>query len=268
MKSSKLTILKELGIQTVTTNNGTEVQNINGNPMKGAYVEVQCECGTIFKALKTRVVTNRLKSCGCMYPYENKTQRRASTAYTNLIRRCLGKSANYNKEAEENYEDVNICNEWLPENNGRANFISWWESQPNAEDSEVSIDKDLGSRETGIKLYSPETCILAKKTLQMQATRLIKKNNKTGYRGVQVRSDKKLTNGKKFRAELRVNFKRYNLGSYHTIENVAFAVNYFIINSVAHQPLNVINTTKVDTDLVISNTLLQKAILECKQLNE
>lgn len=268
MKSSKLTILKELGIRTITTNNGTEVKNTSGNSMKGTYVEVQCECGTIFEALKTRVTTNRLKSCGCMHSYETETQRRASTAYTSLIRRCLGKSANYSKEVEENYTDVSICKEWLPENNGRANFVSWWESQPNSDDPEVSIDKDLGSRKIGLKIYSPETCILAKKTLQMQATRLIKKNNKTGYRGVQVRNDKRLKNGKKFRAELRVNFKRYNLGSYHTIENAAFAVNYFISNSVAHQPLNVINTTKVDTDLVISNTLLQKSILECKQLNE
>lgn len=268
MEPSRLTILRELGIRTVTTNSGKEVKSPKGNSMKGTYVEVQCDCGTIFEALKTRVITNRLKSCGCMYPHETEVQKRASTAYTNLVRRCLGKSANYNKEAEESYKDVSICPEWLPDNKGRANFISWWESQPNAEDPEVSIDKDLGSREIGTKIYSPETCVLAKKTTQMQATRLLKKNNKTGYRGVQVRGDKKLTDGKRFRAELRVNFKRYNLGSYHTIENAAFAVNHFINNSVANQPLNTIDMSQVDVNLIINNELVQRSIINCRKLNQ
>lgn len=192
---------------------------------------------------------------------------KARNAYTCLVRRCLGKSANYNKDVEETYKDVTICDEWLPENNGRANFMAWWESQPNCEDPSVSIDKDLGSRQTGNKTYSPETCVLVQKTTQMQATRLIKKNNKTGYRGVQVRGDKRLTKGKRFRAELRVNFKRYNLGSYDTIENAAFAVNHFINNSVANQPLNIIDMTKVDVNSVISNELIQRSIINCRQLN-
>lgn len=192
---------------------------------------------------------------------------KASNAYTCLIRRCLGRSANYNRDIEECYKDVTVCNQWLPENNGRENFISWWESQPNCEDPNVSIDKDLGSREINNKIYFPETCILALKTTQMQATRLIKKNNKTGYRGVQVRGDKRITEGKRFRAELRVNFKRYNLVSYHTIENAAFAVNHFINNSVANQPLNQIHMTKVDVNIVINNTLIQRSIVECRKLN-
>lgn len=198
----------------------------------------------------------------------NKTAKgKASNAYTCLIRRCLGKSANYSKEVEESYKDVTVCNEWLPENNGRENFIKWWESQPNAEDPGVSIDKDIGSRELGNKIYSPETCILALKTKQMQATRLIKKNNRTGYRGVQVRSDKRLIDGKRFRAELRVNFKRYNLGSYHRIEEAAFAVNHFINNTSALQPLNIIDLTDIDVNIVINNTMVQKSITSFRQLN-
>lgn len=198
----------------------------------------------------------------------NKTAKgKASNAYTCLIRRCLGKSANYSREVEESYKDVTVCNEWLPENNGRENFIKWWESQPNAEDPGVSIDKDIGSRELGNKIYSPETCILALKTKQMQATRLIKKNNRTGYRGVQVRGDRKLIDGKRFRAELRVNFKRYNLGSYHKIEEAAFAVNHFINNTSALQPLNVIDLTGIDVNIVINNDMVQKSITSFRQLN-
>lgn len=253
--NTKLTILKEIGVQNIVKKDGTKINQ------RATFVQVQCECGTIFNAIKSKVVAGTLKTCGCSALNRTEIEKYASTAYTGMVRRCYGKELGYNREIDTNYIGVTVAEEWLGAN-GRENFIAWWKQQPLSSRLDIFIGKDIKSREQGLVnfKYSPETCTLVTKPQNMQATRLIKSNNKTGYRGVQVRGDRKLTDGKKFRAELRVNFERYNLGSYHKIEEAAFAVNHFISNTSALQPLNIVDTTNIDTSTIIANTLLIRSI--------
>lgn len=152
--------------------------------------------------------------------------------YKMMIERCYNKSnTSYN-----NYGaiGVTVCKEWLDKENGFNSYATWALSKIKYENMiGLEIDKDIGSSELGIypPIYSPDTCRFLTKEENARATKLIRVNNSSGYRGVH-----KTTRGKKWSAEIRIGKKLIHLGLYDKQIDAAKAYDYYILLN------NLINT--------------------------
>ena len=85
--------------------------------------------------------------------------------------------------------------------------------------------------------YCPENCRWTTRTIQNR-NRRIRKNNKTGYKGVSFRKG-----WNKYRAQIMVNNKNKKLGHFQTVIEGAIAYNNYIIeNNLEGFILNEIST--------------------------
>ena len=109
---------------------------------------------------------------------------------------------------------ISICDEWLD----IQNFYDW--AMSNGYSDELSIDRIDNDGN-----YCPENCRWATQTIQTRNQR-IKKNNKSGYRGVFFRKDIN-----KYRAQIGVNNKHIKLGHFQTAVEGAIAYNNYIIEN-------------------------------------
>lgn len=73
--------------------------------------------------------------------------------------------------------------------------------------------------------YEPNNCRWVKKEVQMRNTRLIRKTNKSGYRGILE------TKSKKFSAKICVNRKNIHLGTFLTKIDAAMAYDKYVIDN-------------------------------------
>jgi len=137
------------------------------------------------------------------------------------------RSNNKNREDYKCYggRGIKICEEW----NDFSVFRDWAMANGYADDLSIDrIDNDKG--------YSPDNCRFTSKEIQARNTRRICSNNTSGYRGVSWRKD---TN--KWRAEITVNSKRINLGSFVKAPDAAKAYDQYIIdNNLEHTTNGVI----------------------------
>ena len=109
---------------------------------------------------------------------------------------------------------ITICDEWLDV----QNFYNW--AMSNGYSDELSIDRIDNNGN-----YCPENCRWTTKTIQCRNQR-IRKNNKSGYRGVSYNK-----RDKNFKAQITVNKKNKCLGHSSTPLEGAIAYNNFIIEN-------------------------------------
>ena len=188
---------------------------------KVRYGLFECQyCGKEFECRISSVNNGDIKSCGCQKYIRSHglTHNKWYSVWGGIIGRCY-KPQN---KSYKNYgaRGITVCEEWLD----ITTFIAWAEAtHPNIEGYTLDrIDNDKG--------YSPENCTWSDKTTQAINQRM-KKNNKSGYVGViwHIRN-------KKWGANIGVNNKLKQIGSFPTIEEAVLARdNYIVENKLPHK---------------------------------
>lgn len=171
----------------------------------------------IFTAKGCKICTNKLpKFIKERSEYYN---HRLHEIYKTMVQR----TTNANRSnASEYYIDkgITVCSEWLED---RETFFKW--AQENGYEETLTLD-----RVEGDKGYSPENCRWATRTTQARNTRLIQKNNTSGFRGVSLTKDKA-----KWRARITVDSKEILLGTFDTpLEAALDYDNYVLSNNLEH----------------------------------
>ena len=178
-------------------------------------------CGTEFKANTYYINRGSIKSCGCYQKRRtsesHKTHGLKNTRvykiWENIKSRTL--NPNYTYYLDYGGRGITICEEWK---NDFMTFYNW--AMENDYSDELSIDRiDNGGN------YCPENCRWTTSIIQNRNQR-IRKDNKTGYKGV---SYNKKTD--RYRAKIYVDKNEVYLGSFLTAVEGAIAYNNYIIEN-------------------------------------
>ena len=120
---------------------------------------------------------------------------------------------------------ITICDEW------RYNFVSFYNwAMKNGYEKELTIDRIKSD-----SAYAATNCRWVTRTIQSRNTRLLRRSNKSGYRGVSFRKDTK-----KWTSEILVNYKKISLGSYKCRIEAAYAYDKYVIDNNLEHPTNII----------------------------
>ena len=208
-------LLEDLGMRFPTEN----------SKQKARYGLFKCFCGNEFEAIIASVKKGNTKSCGCLKNQDRVThgltKHRLYNTWNQMMRRC------HNPE-HKNYIDyggrgITVCERW----HSIENFIE--DMFPTFEEG-LTLDRiDVDGN------YEPSNCRWVDKYIQAQNTRLLRDNNKSGFRGVYWH---KANN--KWRVRIMVSNKRINLGYFNTAIEGAIAYNNYIIENNLEHPLNII----------------------------
>ena len=207
-------LIKDLGILDVGTK----------QPIRFGIYECPF-CKKEFKARTANIKSGNTKSCGCQ-KYKTPDKYRQTTMYSSwdhMKQRCLNpKNSNYNYYGERG---ITICAEWR----SFEKFKRW--ALKNGWKNGLTIDRiDPDGN------YEPSNCRWTTQIVQNRNTRILKAQNKTGYRGVY---EVILKSGKKrYRSEIMVDKVKINLGRYDTKEEAAIAYNNYIINNNLEHTIN------------------------------
>lgn len=171
----------------------------------------------IFTAKGCKICTNKLP----------KSTKERSDHYTprlhEIYKTMVQRTTNENRAGALEYyssKDIKVCDEWLTD---RETFFKW--AQENGYNESLSID-----REDGTKGYSPENCRWTTKAVQARNTKLLRKSNTSGFRGVSLTEDKS-----KWRARITVNSKQTLIGVFDTPLEAALAYdNCVLLNNLEH----------------------------------
>ena len=189
-------------------------------------------CKEPFKAMTSHIKDWHTQSCGCKsheLTASKKTTHGISShpiygAWRNMIRRCKDP-----KEKEyKNYgaRGISVCVEW---EDNVTTFYNW--AMQNGYKEGLVLD-----REDNEGNYEPNNCRWINTNVSAENKRLLRYDNKTGYRGIMFRKKKNLK--RPWRAMINWNNIAYKLGYYSTPRQAAQAYNNFVIIHKTNHPLN------------------------------
>jgi len=194
---------------------------------KRAFALYQCSCGKNFRALVDNVNHNRTLSCGCY----NKRRSSESTiihglskhplynVWDNMVRRVKDN----NRPEFKNYggRGITVCTRWLDV----KNFI---------EDMYPTYSKGLQiDRKDNEGGYTPSNCRWVTPSLNAQNTRVLRKTNTSGYRGVCF-----YKSHNKWVAQIAVKYKRKFIGYFNTALEAAIAYDQYVIDNGFEHNIN------------------------------
>jgi len=164
-----------------------------------------CECGNETEVLLNCLRSSQIKSCGCLLKKHGFSEHLLYRVWSNMRIRCYdSKNPNY-----KNYgaRGITICKEWDDVNV----FIKWalnhgWRKG-------LVIDRINNDED-----YSPKNCHFVTYSMSCCNTRLLKKTNTSGFRGVSW--NKRI---KKYVAGIRINTIKKHLGYFNTAIEAAKA---------------------------------------------
>lgn len=187
----------------------------------------RCYCGNEFRARTTDVKRKKTISCSCYNKQRTKEvhtkhgfhKHRLYSIWAGIIQRCTNK----NGKDSENYANrgITVCDEWL--NIGK--FID--DMYPTFIEG-LSIDRIDNN-----KGYSKENCRWATSQIQGRNTRILQKNNTSGYRGVHFDSA-----SKKWKAQITINSKVIRIGYFNTALEAAKAYDYYVLSNNLEHTIN------------------------------
>lgn len=194
----------------------------------------KCFCGNEFKTRIADIKNGKTKSCGCYNKQrikESNTKHNLSSnklysVWYDMMNRC------YNKECSEfaRYGNIGVyvCQEW----HNIENFIN---DMSSTFKKGLTLDKDTICIKKGISpaVYSKDTCLWTTKKIQARATKKLRINNTSGYRGVSW--NKK---NKKFQVHITINSKKINLGLFNSALDGAKIYDKYVIDNNLEHTLN------------------------------
>lgn len=139
----------------------------------------RCECGGEIVALKTRVKTLRIRSCGCLPKKVSSEGNRTHGLEKHPLYKCwIRMKTRCNNQKYDHYPNyggrgVMVCDEWV--NDFKA-FYDW--AINNGWGPDLQLDKDI--KGNGM-IYSPETCCFV---TPMTNSNNKRNNRKINYIGV------------------------------------------------------------------------------------
>lgn len=214
-------MIEDLGMQYATLN----------SKWRSRHAIYECPyCGKGFRHEVYQVKTGAIKSCGCllrdrflkMVTKHGMSGTRLYRTWYTIRRRCYEEKFKY----YYNYggRGIKVCDEWR---NSFEAFRDWAFATGYSDDLFIDrIDNDGD--------YSPYNCRFVTRSVNTQNTRLIKSNNKSGYRGVYQKPNKR------WASQITDNDKQMALGTFDTPEEAARAYNNWVIDHGTHHPLNII----------------------------
>lgn len=218
-ENRELVLIKDLGYLYPNEN----------SKQKRRYAIYKCNCGVEFKAMYDLVKRKHTTSCGC---YQKKRVLEAKRTHGltkhkiyNVWNHIMGRCFNKNNKSFNDYggRGITVCDRWLKV----ENFIS--DMYPSHKDG-LSIDRINNDGN-----YEPNNCRWATNEVQQRNTRIIRKRNKTGYRGVYFNESRN-----KFSSSIRVNSKSIHLGYFHNAIDGAKAYNKYVIDNNLEHTLNIV----------------------------
>lgn len=208
-------LLEDLGMKFPTENSNK----------KRRYGLFKCFCGNEFEAQIAHVKNGNTKSCGCLINQDKITHglkgHRLYTTWNTMMYRCYNpKNKNY---IEYGGRGITVCDRWHSiENFIQDMFPSYIEG--------LTLDRiDVDGN------YEPNNCRWATKSVQARNTRLLREDNKSGFRGVCWH---KATG--KWVATIVVDSKKIHLGYFNTAIEGAIAYNNYVIKNNLEHTLNII----------------------------
>lgn len=213
-------MIEDLGMQYPTSKSKT----------KKHYALYECPlCKKIFKTCTYAVNRGDTRACGCSsfgIPRHRMWRSSIYKVWSMMKSRC----ANTNNPSYKNYgaRGISVYPPWI---NDFIIFYEWAIENGYKDNSKMELN-----RKDNDKDYSPMNCEFTTHSINNQNTRLLQKNNTTGYRGVYYSKNKK--DVKKWMAGIRSNKKCYYLGYFATPEQAAQSYNNFIIKNKTYHPLN------------------------------
>jgi hypothetical protein len=205
-------------------------RNENSNYTKRFGIFECPYCNKPFKAVVSEVKSGHTKACGCVsFVYDRIIKRHGESGtrlygiYYLMLNRCYNK----NNVVFNNYggRGISVCDEWK---NDFMTFYNWAMVNGYSDNLEIDRIDNEGN-------YCPENCRWVTRSENMQNTRLLISTNKSGYRGVYYKK-----NRKRWVSTIRNKNKRTEIGSYKTKELAAQAYNDFVIKNKTFHPLNII----------------------------
>jgi len=190
-------------------------------------VYICSHCGSRFTARTNNINSGNTKSCGCVqYPKPDPYYKSGMyRSWDHMNQRC--KNPNNGMYKLYGGRGVTVCSEW----SNFQNFKIW--SLANGWLEGLSIDRiDPHGN------YEPNNCRWANNFVQARNTRIMKGQNKTGFRGV---STVKLKDRLVYRSAIMVNRVVVRLGRYDTAKEAASAYNNYIIEHNLEHTKNIIN---------------------------
>lgn len=224
-------LIKDISFKCVTKNGNVAYR------YRGIY---ECPfCGKHFETEKQFINTGRTKSCGCQNTPNIKhglSDHHLSATWRQMKTRCF----NIKHKQYENYggRGITVCDEWK---NDLKAFYDWSIKNGYIEPkmgirSKLDIDRKDNNGN-----YEPNNCRWVSHSINLENTRLLHKNNKTGFRCVyQGYMNKKGINT--WRMLIRHNGILYRKYGFLSDTDAALAYNNFVIDNNTNHPLNVIPT--------------------------
>lgn len=140
------------------------------------------------------------------------------TRYYIIRARCYNKASK--SYVEYGARGITMCDEWKED---FESFYKW--AILNGYAKGLKIDRIDNS-----KGYSPDNCRWVTQAIQSRNTRMLRKTNSSGFRGVSWHKKQQ-----KFNSRITVNSKTINLGSYLTAIEATKAYDcYVVLNNLEH----------------------------------
>lgn len=207
-----LELIEDLHIQPI---NG--FRSDTGKPRTARFVILKCYCGEKFRTQASP--GKKVKSCKlCSSRTAGIKHSSSGTPLHNLWisirRRC---------RTNEYYVNIEVCQEW---DTDYVAFEAWALANGYSEGLEIDRRDNLGN-------YEPGNCRFTTRNVQGRNTRRLFAHNTSGYRGVTY--DKSRS---KWKAYLKVNNKRIQLGRFHTALEAAKAYDTYVTTNNLEHTLN------------------------------
>lgn len=192
------------------------------------YGLYKCPCGSEFKTRTAYIKNGHTTSCGC---YNMNKLKIANTKH-GLIKHDIyntwngmkQRTMNKNNHAFNKYggRGIRMCDTWISD---FLDFYHW--SVNNGWEKGLSIDRIDNDGN-----YEPGNCRWTTDRIQARNKRVVQKNNKTGYRGVSLKS-----NGM-YRARIVVDKQHINIGTFFDSVDAAKAYDKYVIDNNLEHNIN------------------------------
>lgn len=173
------------------------------------------------KRFNTWDVNAGQKGCAsCRKTTHGKSKTKIYSTWSGMKARC------YYKQSKEYMHyggrGITVCDEWR---DNFTSFMEWAYKNGYTDGRETSIDRIDNDGD-----YEPSNCRFTTANIQVQNTRLLRKTNSSGYRGVNFHKG-----SNKWRARIQVNSVPIHIGAFDNAIDAAIAYdNYVIENKLSH----------------------------------
>lgn len=195
----------------------------NGSPNYIRYGIFKCFCGNEFKTQSSGIKHGYIKSCGCFQKKQVTTHgmkyHPIYKVWDSMKQRCFNQKQKY--YPSYGGRGITVCDRWIKFENFMDDMLPTYKNG-------LSLDRINNNGN-----YEPSNCRWTTQEVQTRNTKIIQKNNTSGYRGVCFDKIKK-----KWISNIIVSHKKIYLGSYIFAIDAAKAFDRYVIENNLEHTIN------------------------------